>query len=142
MEDHNERSQEDQPSMPPPVPPLQDPSLQEPLYYEPPREQPSAVDIPPLKPGNWLWQSIVSTILCCIPFGIVGIVYAAKVDSFYFNGQYEESERAARKAKMWTIIAFMFGVAYWIVSIILFSTGNMTEYMENIIENNASGYNF
>jgi hypothetical protein len=127
MEDQIERSQQDQPSMPPPVPPQQ---------------EPPAVDIPPLKPHNWLWQSIVATILCCIPFGIVGIVYAAKVDSFYFNGQYEDSERAARKAKMWTIIAFMFGVAYWIVSIILFSTGNMTEYIENIIENNASGYNF
>lgn len=147
MEDHNERSQEDQSSMPPPVPPLQDPSLQENLYHEPPREQPPlqeppSTGIPPLKPGNWLWQSIVSTILCCIPFGIVGIVYAAKVDSFYFNGQYNESERAAKKAKMWTIIAFVIGIVYWIVSIIWFTTGNMPEYMEGIIENNASGYNF
>ena len=152
MEDHNERSPEDQPSMPPPVPPLQDPllqepSLQEPLYHEPPREQPPrqeppAADIPPLKPGNWLWQSIVVTILGCLPLGIVGIVYAAKVDSLYFNGQYDASLRASKKAKMWTVIAFTIGILYLILWIIMLSTGNMPEYMEGIIENNASGYNF
>ncbi|MBF6628917.1 MAG: CD225/dispanin family protein [Proteiniphilum sp.] len=147
MEDQTERSSEDQSSMPPPVPPqqaplLQDPSLQEPRHHEPPRQDPPAVDIPPLKPNNWLWQSIVSTILCCIPLGIVGIVYAAKVDSLYFNGQYDESERAAKKARLWTIIAFSFGLVYWIVSIILFATGDMPGYMESIIEESASGYNF
>ncbi|MBK5195279.1 MAG: CD225/dispanin family protein [Proteiniphilum sp.] len=132
MEDHNERSQQDQPTMPPPVPPQQEPQQQE----------PPVVDIPPLKPNNWLWQSIVATVLCCIPFGIAGIVYAAKVDSFYFNGQYEESERAAKKAKMWTSIAFAIGILYLILWIIMFSTGNMPAYMENIIEESASGYNF
>lgn len=132
MEDQLERSQEDQPSMLPPVPPLQ----------EPPQQEPPGDNIPPLKPNNWLWQSILSTVLCCLPFGIVGIIYAVKVDSLYYRGKYEESEQAAKKAKMWTIIAFLFGIVYWIVSIILFSTGNMTEYMEKIVESNASGYNF
>lgn len=132
MEDQIERSQQDQSSVPPPVPP----------YQEPPHHEPPAVDTPPMKPNNWLWQSIVATIICCIPFGIVGIVYAAKVDSLYYKGRYGESEQAARKAKMWTIIAFVIGIVYWIVSIILFTTGNMPEYMEGIIENNASGYNF
>ncbi|MDD3908805.1 MAG: CD225/dispanin family protein, partial [Proteiniphilum sp.] len=72
----------------------------------PPQQENYADNIPPLKPGNWLWQSILATVFCCIPFGIVGIVYAAKVDSLYFNGMYAESERAAQKAKMWTLIAF------------------------------------
>lgn len=101
-------------------------------------------DIPPLKPRNWLWQSIVVTILCCIPFplGIVGIIYAAKVDSLYFSGRYEESERVARKAKMWTLIAVGVALLYGIVWLIISVTGNLPEYMENIIENNASGYNF
>ncbi|RNC64307.1 CD225/dispanin family protein [Proteiniphilum sp. X52] len=107
----------------------------------PPQEQ-QEYDIPPLKPGNWLWQSILATLFCCMPFGVVGIIYAAKVDSLYFNGKYEESGRMARKAKMWTLVSLGAALLYWIFWIIMFVTGNLPEYMENIIENNASGYNF
>ena len=99
-------------------------------------------EIPPLKPNNWLWQSIVATLFCCIPFGIVGIVYAAKVDVLYFNGRYQEAEVAARSARTWTLVAFIIGVVTFIGWISFFSTGNMSGYMEKIIENSASGYNF
>ncbi len=99
-------------------------------------------EIPPLKPSNWLWQSIIATVLCCIPFGIVGIVYAAKVDSYYFNGRYAEAERAAGKAKMWTILAIGAGLLYIIIWGLLLTTGQLPDTMEQIIENNASGYNF
>ena len=37
--------------------------------------------VPPTKIDNWLWQSIVVTICCCLPLGIVGIVFAAQVNS-------------------------------------------------------------
>ncbi len=101
-----------------------------------------ANDIPPLKPSNWLWQSIVATILCCLIFGVVGIIYAAKVDSLYYKGQYEEAERAAKKAKMWTLIAVVFGVVYYAVTLSLLLTGNFPEQLQELIENSASGYNF
>lgn len=99
-------------------------------------------DIPPLKPSNWLWQSIVATVLCCLPFGIVGIVYATRVDSLYYNKQYDEAEAFARKAKTWTLISAAAGLLYVLYWIVTMSTGNMPSYLENIIENNASGYNF
>jgi fatty acid desaturase len=99
-------------------------------------------DIPPLKPNNWLWQSIVATVLCCLPFGIVGIVYAVKVDSLYYNGKYEAAAQAAGKAKLWALIAFGAGLLYLIIWGILFATGLLPDAMEQIIENNASGYNF
>jgi len=127
MEDqHNEREQEIT-EMPPPIPPA-----------APAREE----EMPPLKPNSWLWQSIVATVLCCIPFGIVAIVYAAKVDSNYFNGMYEAAARAARNAKMWTLVAVGVGLLYLIIWTILFATGLLPDAMEQIIENNASGYNF
>jgi len=110
----------------------------------PPSQEPPVDDITPLKPSNWLWQSIVVTILCCIPFplGIVGIIYAARVDSLYFSGRYQEAERSAQKAKMWTLIAIGAALLYVIFWMVMTITGNLPEYMENIIENNASGYNF
>ena len=99
-------------------------------------------EIPPLKPSNWLWQSIVATILCCLPFGVVGIVYAARVDSLYYNKKYDEAEVFARKAKTWTLVAVVAGLVYLVLWIVAMATGNMPSYLENIIENNASGYNF
>ncbi|MBZ4652575.1 MAG: putative rane protein [Proteiniphilum sp.] len=127
MEDQQNYNEREITESPPPIPPTA-PGKQD--------------EIPPLKPNSWLWQSIVATVLCCIPFGIVGIVYAAKVDSNYFNGRYSEAASAARKARMWTIIAFCAGLLYMILLAILFATGMLPETMEQLIDNNASGYNF
>ncbi len=114
----------------------------DPVETPPPYQQPPVDNIPPLKPGNWLWQSIVATLLCCVPFGVVGIIYAVRVNSLYFNGNYQEAERMAQKAKMWTLISIVAGLLYVILWTILVITGNLPEYMQNIIEKNASGYNF
>lgn len=97
--------------------------------------------VPPMKPANWLWQSIVVTLLCCLPFGIVGIIYAAKVDSLYNSGRYEESVKASKNAKKWTLVALAAFLIYCIVLIIMFTTGNMPDYMESLIENSSS-YNY
>ncbi len=99
-------------------------------------------DIPPLKPNNWLWQSIVATLFCCNVLGIVGIVYAAKVDVLYSNKKYYEAELNSKNARTWTLIAFVIGLISIILSAIMMSTGSMASYLEGIIENNASGYNF
>jgi hypothetical protein len=103
---------------------------------------PPTFDVPPLKPNNWLWLAIVVTILCCLPFGIVSIIYAAKVDSLYFNGRYEESKQMSQRAKMWIFISMGAALLYYILCITLFVTGNLPEYMQDLIENSASGYNF
>ena len=34
----------------------------------------------PLKPESYLVWAILSTVCCCLPFGVVSIVYASKVD--------------------------------------------------------------
>lgn len=137
---------EDYKSTPPPVPPSFSEQNHHKFSQQPPVQGPSSNesldDIPPLKPNNWLWQSILATLFCCIFFGVIGIVYAARVDSLYYRGLYAEAEHSAKKAKMWTLLAVVTMVVYIAISIILFSTGNLPAYMENFIENNASGYNF
>lgn len=101
----------------------------------------SSGNIPPLKPANWLWQSIVATILCCLPFGVVGIIFAAKVDSLYNNGKYEEAMNASRKARMWTLTSVVAALIYYIIVIIMFTTGNLPESLESLIDNSSS-YNY
>jgi hypothetical protein len=58
---------------------------------------------------NYLWQSIVVTVLCCLPFGVVSIVHAAKVDSLLAQGDIVGATAASKSAKTWAIV----GVASW-----------------------------
>lgn len=78
-----------------------------------PEEEP--VKRPPC-PKTWLAESILSTCLCCLPLGIVGIVYAAKVDSAYLQGKYELALQYSKQARNWTLAAvgtmLLIGVLY------------------------------
>lgn len=65
---------------------------------------------PPQQPKNWLVESILVTLLCCLPFGIVGIVNAASVSSKFASGDYEGSLRASQEAAKWTKIGFWVGI--------------------------------
>ena len=65
---------------------------------------------PPQQPKNWLAESILVTLLCCLPFGIVGIVNAASVSSKYASGDYEGSPTATQEAAKWTKIGFWVGL--------------------------------
>ncbi|MBN2686251.1 MAG: CD225/dispanin family protein [Pontiellaceae bacterium] len=67
---------------------------------------------------NYLWQSIVVTILCCVPFGIPAIVFATKVNSLIVVGKISEAQDASAKAKMWCWIAFGLGLASIIAGIV------------------------
>jgi len=62
------------------------------------------------KPDNNLVWAILTTILCCLPFGIVSIVYAAKVDGLWTSGQHAEARAAANSAKTWAIAAAVCGL--------------------------------
>ena len=65
---------------------------------------------PPQQPKNWLAESILVTLLCCLPFGIAGIVNAAQVSSKFSAGDYDGSLRASEEAAKWTKIGFWVGI--------------------------------
>ncbi len=71
----------------------------------------------PPKPNNYLVLSILATIFCCLPFGIVGIINAAKVDNAYYSGNYEYASYLSHKASKWTWIAIIASVVMWIAYI-------------------------
>lgn len=69
-------------------------------------------------PVNWvpyLILAIISTVCCCPPFGIVAIVYAAKINNAVSINDPEEARRAARNAKIWLIVAYAVGILAWIL---------------------------
>jgi hypothetical protein len=63
---------------------------------------------PPLP--TYLVQSILVTLFCCLPFGIVAIVQAAKVESKQNAGDYEGALLASNSAKKWCWVAFFCGL--------------------------------
>ena len=62
-------------------------------------------------PRTWLVESILVTLFCCMPFGIVGIVNAAKVETRYNCGDIEGALRSSKEAGKWTQIGFWIGIA-------------------------------
>lgn len=53
-------------------------------------------------PNNLVW-AILTTLFCCLPLGIVSIVFAAKVDGLRAAGDLAGAWEASRKAKTWAI---------------------------------------
>lgn len=72
-----------------------------PDYLQTVDEQPA----PPPMPDNYLALAIISTIFCCLPFGVVSIVYATQVESLYLQGRYEEAVDKSNKARKWAMIS-------------------------------------
>jgi len=54
-------------------------------------------------PDNNLVWAILSTVLCCLPLGIVAILKASKVDQLWYQGRHQEAIKAAEDAKKWSI---------------------------------------
>ena len=80
----------------------------------------------PQEPVNWvpyLILSIVSTLCCCLPFGVVGIVFSAKINSAMLAGNLEEAQNNAKMARIWIIVSFAIGLLTWLIYMVLIVTG-------------------
>ena len=89
---------------------------------------------PTTTPKTWLVESILVTLLCCLPFGIVAIIKASDVNSAIARGDYAAAAVASKEAGKWTKIGFWCGVAvmilYLLYAIMLFAIGGMAALSE------------
>lgn len=72
---------------------------------------------------TYLAQSIIVTLLCCLPCGIVAIVYSAQVNGKISAGDIAGAMDCSKKAKMWGWIAFGLGLAAILVQVLLTLAG-------------------
>lgn len=79
--------------------------------------QPSP-ELPPM-PSTYLGWNIAATLLCCIPAGIVGIIYSAMVRSKYSIGDYEGAAKASSRASLWLIISIVVGIIWGVCAVAL-----------------------
>lgn len=88
-------------------------------YSSSPRPIPNMAN----KPDNYLIWSILTTVLCCLPFGIAAIVYSTKVDSQWNLGNVEGAKEAAKQAKTFAWISFGAGIAFYMIYVFAFGIG-------------------
>lgn len=77
---------------------------------------------PYAKPSSFLAWAIIATLFFFLPFGIVSIVYASKVNGLWYSGQYDEAYRAASNARTWFWWSFAIAILYY-AFIVLLATG-------------------
>lgn len=104
--------------------PYQQPQPQQPYGQQPYGQQPGqpyGQQPQPgmVKPDSFMVWAILSTVLCCLPCGVVSIIFASKVDTEWARGNYQAAKDASDKAKMWAIISaaasVVFGIIYFFI---------------------------
>lgn len=97
---------------------------------------------PPRRPDNYMWLSVLVTILCCMPLGIVGLLYSSKVDSSWYAGDVESARVYSSKAKSWSLWGIVLMVLFWVLYIGIFvcalgwETGVFTDLFTDIFPEN------
>ncbi|QIM21952.1 CD225/dispanin family protein [Phycicoccus sp. HDW14] len=73
-------------------------------------------------PDNKLVWSILVTLFCCLPFGIVAIIKSAEVNSKWATGDHLGAQQSAADAGKWIkwsvitgVVAGVLGVILWFV---------------------------
>jgi Interferon-induced transmembrane protein len=108
---------------PPPPPPPPPPRT---ASYLPP-QQPSS---PPERASNYIIQSILITICCCQPLGIIAIIFSAVSMAKQSSGDYAGAREMAAKARLFCWIGFLVGLAAYIVFLVIYGTAGFLEFFE------------
>lgn len=85
--------------------------------------QPQQPNMP--KPDNNMVWAILTTLLCCLPLGIVSIIHAAKVNGLYNSGNYNGAVEAANSAKNYAIYSAICGAVVFVIYFIIGFIGAM-----------------
>lgn len=86
---------------------------------------------PPLnvQVDNYLVPAILTTAFCCLPFGIVAIVYAAQVNSKLAAGDLAGATASSTSAKNWCLAAFLCGLIPALIWFLIAGLGLVTRMM-------------
>jgi hypothetical protein len=69
-------------------------------------------------PDNHLVPAILTTLFCCLPFGIVSIVKSSQVNQKWQMGDVQGAMAASEEAKTWWKRSLIAGIVLWVISVI------------------------
>jgi hypothetical protein len=93
--------------------------------YTPPPSPPGYSGYTPPAPysgapiPNYLVPSILVTLCCCLPLGIVALIFAAQVNSKLAAGDIDGARQASSKAKLFCIIAVVLGLVAIVLAFLI-----------------------
>jgi interferon-induced transmembrane protein len=82
-------------------------------------------------PANYLVWAILTTVLCCLPLGVVSIVFSSQVNTKWGQGDWAGAQASSKKAKnfaIWSAIVGGTGIAIWIVLAVIGGITSDTTY--------------
>jgi len=68
---------------------------------------------------NYLVQSILVTVFCCLPSGIAAIVFSSQVNTKLASGDFEGAMESSKKAKLWCWVSFGIGGGIGLIYLII-----------------------
>ena len=71
-------------------------------------------------PKTYLLETILTTIFCCWPLGIVSIIYAARVEKKFYAGDIVGAKIDSASAKKWMWINIGVCVGIWVLYFVFF----------------------
>lgn len=78
------------------------------------RHSETAADVPPC-PSTYMGWAIFATICCCLPGGILAIIFSAQVTGAYNRGDYAKAEKMSDYAQWAIMISIALGVPLSII---------------------------
>lgn len=89
----------------PNIPPIP----QQPAPVQQPYQPQPANEMPKCPPTNLVW-AIISTIMCCLPLGVIAIIYSVKVSQRYQQGDIEGAKHYSEVSAWWCIGTIIGGI--------------------------------
>ncbi|CAO5254479.1 CD225/dispanin family protein [Frankia sp. AgKG'84/4] len=71
---------------------------------------------------TYLWQSLVATLLCCLPTGAVALVHASIAQNRLQSGDLDGARQASARARRWcvvSLIAFVAVLLLYLVAVVI-----------------------
>lgn len=70
-------------------------------------------------PPTYMVWAVLSTLCCCLPLGVVAIIFSSQVAPKYRSGDYEGAKKASERAALWVILSFVLGLITFPLQMIL-----------------------
>jgi len=74
-------------------------------------------------PKNYIIPAILVTCFCCMPFGIVSLVYASQVEGKWYTGDSQGAFKSSRLARIWAWWAFGCSAGIFVLWLVLAIVG-------------------